>query len=85
MSTAVEDHEQEPLDIRAMPIDNQTGDQTWKDTVVKQCICGCDQFWVLTKFDDDGSIGGYFLDIICAMCGSWYKAPTPEDDNLVLP
>lgn len=69
----------EVKDIREMPIDNLTGDRTWKDTVATQCICGCAQFWVLTKFDEDGSVGAYFLDMICAMCGAWFKSPTPED------
>jgi hypothetical protein len=81
VSTAVED---ESMDIREMPMFNLVGDRQWKDTVVKMCLCGCDQFWMLTRFEDDGNIGGYFLDMFCAQCGAWYKAPIPpKDDDLV--
>ncbi len=82
MSVAIEDEQKEPLDIRAMPIGNETGDQTWKDTIVRQCICGSNQFWVLTSFDDDGTVGGYFTDAICGFCGSWVKVPTEIDNDI---
>lgn len=75
---SVTDHD----DIRSMPINNATSERIWKDTIVRQCICGCDQFWVLTKFEDDGEIAGYFTDALCAMCNAWVKVPTPIDKEI---
>jgi hypothetical protein len=66
-------------DIRELPIGNQTGDRTWKDTIVRQCICGSDQFYAVVKFDEEGEMAGYFTEGICFSCHSWVKLPTPID------
>jgi hypothetical protein len=42
------------------------------------CVCGCNQFMVRAVFEDY-EIATYFLDMVCANCGSLATAPTPVD------
>ena len=44
------------------------------------CLCGCDQFAAIVKFDE-GKIGFYFLDVRCASCHAYLIAPTEVDDE----
>lgn len=44
----------------------------------KVCVCGCDVWKLLVKWDDDDTIGMYFLDMECLECGSKATAPTPD-------
>jgi hypothetical protein len=43
---------------------------------IRVCPCGSDLWNVKCKFDDDGEIGIYFLDMRCALCDSLAVAPT---------
>jgi len=45
------------------------------------CPCGCEIWNVKCKFDDDGEIDMYFLDMECAECGTLATAPTPVDSE----
>ena len=71
----------EDKDIREKPVLNLQGDQTWKDTIVEECICGSGLFYVLTCFDG-GEVAGYYADAICYGCGAWVKVPTPVDSEV---
>ena len=66
-------------DIRSKPIDNLNGDRTWKDTVVRECICGSGLFYILACFSEEGEISGYYTEAICYGCNGWVKVPTPID------
>lgn len=45
---------------------------------IRICPCGSDTWHLKVKFDDDGEIGMYFLDMQCVLCSSLAQAPTPE-------
>jgi len=55
----------------------QAMDIRGKPTAV--CPGGCEIWKVKCKFDDDGEIDMYFLDMECAECGTLATAPTPVD------
>jgi hypothetical protein len=43
-------------------------------------ICQCGSFvWNLKASFDDYELASYFIDMECASCGSFAKAPTPLD------
>ena len=42
-----------------------------------KCICGCDVWHGLVKFEE---IAFYFLDVLCAACGAHAIAPTNSED-----
>lgn len=44
------------------------------------CVCGCKIFNLKVMFEDN-EISMYFLDMVCASCGSQATAPTPKDLN----
>jgi hypothetical protein len=44
----------------------------------KVCPCGSELWRVLVIWDDDNTIGTYFLDMECAVCGTQATAPTEE-------
>lgn len=44
----------------------------------RECVCGTGLWRILGSFDDDGDLSFYFLDVVCASCGSVAKAPTPD-------
>lgn len=79
MSTSVDDDGE---DIRSKPVLNLTGDRTWKNTIVRECICGSGLFYILACFSDEGEISGYYTEAICYGCGGWVKVPTPIDNNI---
>lgn len=56
--------EPNPMDLRGTP--------------THVCVCGSNQFMVRAIFDNY-EIATYFLDMICASCGSLLTAPTPVD------
>lgn len=45
---------------------------------IRVCPCGSDLWNVKCKFDDDGELGIYFLDMRCALCDSLAVAPMPK-------
>ena len=45
---------------------------------VRVCPCGSDLWDVKCKFADDDTIGLYFRDMRCALCGSLAVAPYPD-------
>lgn len=53
-------------------------DLRWVGPVHVCPLCECDLFQVLARFED-GLPVFYFLDGICASCGSTIKVPCPED------
>ena len=42
------------------------------------CVCGCFIWNLKVSFDEDGTIGSYFLDMECADCVTQATAPTEE-------
>jgi hypothetical protein len=48
---------------------------------IRVCPCGSDLWNVKCKFDYDGEIGIYFLDMSCCLCGSSAVAPMPDWKN----
>lgn len=49
-----------------------------RGTPTHVCVCGSNHFYVRSIFDNY-EIATYFLDMICAQCGSLATAPTPLD------
>ena len=49
-----------------------------RGTPTHVCVCGSSHFYVRAIFNDY-EIATYFLDMICAQCGSLATAPTPLD------
>lgn len=49
-----------------------------RGTPTHVCVCGSQHFYVRAIFDNY-EIATYFLDMICAECGSLATAPTPLD------
>jgi hypothetical protein len=45
---------------------------------IRICPCGSDLWDVKCKFDYDGELGIYFLDMRCALCSSIAVAPIPK-------
>lgn len=50
-----------------------------RGTPTTVCPCGCDVWNIKARFDEDGTIGMYFLDTECISCGTIATAPTPID------
>ena len=48
---------------------------------INVCPCGSDLWNVKCKFDSDGELGIYFLDMRCALCDSLAVAPMPKLAN----
>jgi hypothetical protein len=46
---------------------------------ISVCPCGSELWNLKVKFDDEGEVGMYFLDMRCALCDSLATAPTPSD------
>lgn len=56
-----------------------TGNMDHADEVHHECpVCESD-IWNVKVIFDDYKVGIYFLDMECASCGSYAKAPTPLD------
>jgi hypothetical protein len=56
----------EPIDARGIP--------------TSSCpACDGNRFNIIAMFDDEYELSAYMLDAVCADCGSWVTAPTPED------
>ena len=69
----------EAYDIRDKPpVDNP--DKTWRDTIVRACICGNSTFNIVATFNEEGEIAGYFTEATCYDCGRWVRVPTPVDE-----
>ena len=45
-----------------------------------RCVCGGEVFHALVWFAEDRTIGGYFTEMVCAMCGSLIRGATEADD-----
>ena len=60
---------EEDMEIDAMDL---------RGTPTHLCICGSEIFYVKTVFDNY-EVATYFLDMICAECGSLATAPTLLD------
>ena len=55
-------------------------DYQWMGPAFK-CVCGCDMFSIITSFDRDTRLPGfYLLDGMCCDCGALVKMPTPMDE-----
>ena len=71
--------DEEPRPITDLfKIEDGGQDLRWLGAVHECPYCEFDLFHILAKFDE-GVVGFYFLDAVCARCGSLIKAPTPED------
>ena len=56
-----------------------TGSLDYQDQVLQECpVCESD-IWNVKVIFDDYEIATYFLDMECASCGTFAKAPTPLD------
>ena len=53
-------------------------DLRWVGPVHECPFCEFDLFHALVKFEE-GAVVFYFLDAVCAKCGSQIKLPTPQD------
>jgi hypothetical protein len=53
-----------PVDLRGAP--------------THECVCGSN-LWNVKVIFEDYQIAMYFLDMECAICGSWATAPTEVD------
>lgn len=58
--------------------EEQTTSMDLRGTPTHVCVCGSNQFLVRAIFEDY-EIATYFLDMVCANCGSLATAPTPVD------
>ena len=47
------------------------------------CTCGNDLFHALIWFDVDRTIGGYFTEMVCALCGALVRGVTEDPDEVV--
>lgn len=47
----------------------------------RECVCGCDTFKVLVKFDEDSTIAWYTTSGYCAACGAAVTVPTEIDGD----
>jgi hypothetical protein len=43
------------------------------------CICGSEVWNLQVKWDDDGTIGMYFMNMWCPLCDTVATAPIPKD------
>ncbi len=59
-------------------MDQQESALDLRRTPTHVCVCGSQHFYVRAIFQDY-EIATYFLDMICAECGSLATAPTPLD------
>lgn len=59
-------------------MDQQESALDLRGTPTHVCVCGSQHFYVRAIFQDY-EIATYFLDMICAECGSLATAPTPLD------
>lgn len=55
-----------------------TGNLEHADEVAHICHCGS-FVWNIKASFEDYELATYFLDMECALCGSYYRAPCPED------
>lgn len=56
-----------------------TGSMEYEGQVLHECPV-CDSFvWNLKASFEDYELSSYFLDMECASCGTYAKAPTPLD------
>jgi len=56
-----------------------TGSMEYAEQVLHECpICESD-VWIIKANFDDYELAAYFLDMECASCGTFAKAPTPLD------
>ena len=44
-----------------------------------RCTCGNDLFHALMWFDDDRTVGGYFTEMVSALCGALVRGVTEDD------
>lgn len=66
--------------IRQLKAD-YSGNLDHADEVRHECCCGSFVWTVKASFDDY-ELASYFIDMECAVCGSFAKAPTPLDKPL---
>lgn len=45
----------------------------------RECACGCDLWRALVQWDEEGEVSFWFLDVVCASCGTLATALTPLD------
>jgi hypothetical protein len=48
---------------------------------IKVCICGSKVWNLQVMWDEDDTIGMYFMNMWCPLCDSVATAPTVENDN----
>lgn len=67
-----------PKSIRQLKPD-YSGSLDYQDEVHEECP-ECGSFvWLLKASFEDYELSSYFLDMECASCGTFAKAPTPLD------
>lgn len=55
-----------------------TGDYRGEPTFC--CPCGCNQFLIVTVFDEETRLPGFFLrDAMCVTCSALLSVPFPSD------
>jgi hypothetical protein len=48
---------------------------------IKVCVCGSDVWNLQVKWDEDDTIGMYFMNMWCPLCDSVATAPTADGDH----
>lgn len=56
-----------------------TGSLDYQDTILHECPLCESNLWIVKAMFDDYEMSMYFLDMECASCGTFAKAPTPLD------
>lgn len=67
-----------PKTIRELKPD-YTGTMEYEDEILHECPICESNIWNLKVAFEDYEISNYFLDMECASCGTFAKAPTPLD------
>ena len=56
-----------------------SGSLDYQDQILHECpVCESD-IWLIKAMFDDYELSMYFLDMVCASCGTFAQAPTPLD------
>jgi len=48
---------------------------------IKVCVCGSDVWNLQVKWDNNDTIGMYFMNMWCPICDSVATAPTPDGEH----
>jgi len=67
----------QPIPVSSLKPDYENA-MDMRGTPTHLCVCGSN-LWNIKAMFEDYEISMYFLDMECALCGSWATAPTLVD------